>query len=175
MLPDVIAVAYIEQEFSACAQNSVDVAQHRFVIACVFEITETIAEHERDLDALTGEGKRTRVTCVKLDRQSSRLRPQPRLLKKEGAAIDADEICEAAARKLQSVAPLSAADVHNFCIFRERQQLQEQVNLATGQFRVLDNVPIGFQVKLIKNLVPPNRRHPRFEIGERTGCGRAEF
>src|SRR3954452_5132109 len=116
-MPDMIAVADIEQEFSVRAQNSVNVAQHRFIVARVGEIAETVAENERGIEAFVRYGDGARVALMKLDLQSSGLSPKPSLLQKKPALIDAGEIYETALRKLQRVPALPAADVQNLRIF----------------------------------------------------------
>jgi hypothetical protein len=86
-------------------------------------------------------------------------------------AVDAHDVLEAAARQLDAVAALAAAQVEDGIVARDAGRCDDEVDLAARVVVVLDHVAVGFHVQRVEQLAPPLLGQMRLEIadGAKTG------
>ena len=162
------AVGDVEHELAGRAQDLADGRQHLLVVLLVGEVAERVAHDGDAVEAHLGQTRVAGVAFLEHDLQPLVLRALLGEAHEIARAVDARDVLEAAARQLQAVASLAAAQVEDVAMGWTAARRDDEVDLAARVLDVLDDVAVGLDVEGVEKLAPPLGGEVRLEIRDGT-------
>ncbi len=89
-------------------------------------------------------------------------------------AVEPGDAGKAAARELERMTALPAAQIENAVVALDPGAADQQFDLLCGVAIVLDHVAVGFEIERVEQGAPPIRRQMAFEVGHRAQSPRAD-
>ena len=86
-------------------------------------------------------------------------------------AVEPHHVLEAAARQLEAVPALAAAQIEDVAVGLDRRRGDDEVDLAARVLDVLDDIAVGLHVQRVEELAPPLFGKMRLEIRDGTEAG----
>ena len=114
------AVGDVEHELAAGAQDLADRRQHLLVVLLVGEVAERVAHDGNAIHAALRQARVARVAFLEQHLQAFVLRPLLGESHEIAGAVEPHHVLEAAARQLQAVPALAAAQIEDVAVGLDR-------------------------------------------------------
>ncbi len=166
ILAQPVAVDEVEGKPPAGPQQPSGVAQQRRVILGAGEIAEGIAEDDGAVELARLAAGPAAIALEEFDREISVAGAAAGEIEEVVREIDAGDVLEAAARQLQGMPALAAAEVEHAIAGLEGDGVDHGLDVGAGVVVVLEDVAVGLEIEIVEDRPPPVRPHMRLEIGD---------
>ena len=158
------AVGDVEHQLAGGTQDLADGGEHLLVVLLVGEVAERVAHDGDAVEARLRQARVARIAFLEHDLQPLVLRALLGEAHEIARAVDAGDVLEAAARELETVPALAAAQVEDLAVGGHGRRGENEIDVAARVLHVLDDVAVGLDVERVEKFAPPLGGKMRLEV-----------
>ena len=162
------AVGEIHHERTAGSQRALYLSEDLPVVLDAVEIPEGISHHHGAVERAFRRPELAGIAFAEGRRHGLRPGTPAGQADQISRTVDPGNVAKTATGEFEGVTPLTAAQIEHAVVRHKTGRGNQQIDVLTGIFPVLDNIAIGFEVQGVEKAGPPVAGQMSFEIRERT-------